>query len=210
MLFWHLGVTAAIVFVALGWRRIDYRVVLLGAVLPDLIDKPLGRLLFDERFQSGHIFGHTLVFPLGLLLVIQLTLRGDRARRWYVLPIAVLLHLALDAMWTEPITLFWPAFGTQFPPAPVDQYWVDVLLRPFRVPLEGVKELIGLGLLVYLGYGFDLHRRQPLREFLRTGRLSSGRTRPPAGPRTPGAPRREVSRENAEKGLEAPSRSVDL
>ncbi len=178
MLFWHLGMTAAIIFVTLGWRRIDYRVVLLGAILPDLIDKSIGRVLFQGRFQSGHLFAHTLAFSVVLLLVIQLMLRGASARRWFILAIAALLHLGLDAMWTEPIVLFWPAFGTQFPAEPAAQYWLEALRRPFQVPSEGIKELVGLVLLAYLGYGFDLHKREALREFLRTGHLSSGRARP--------------------------------
>ena len=33
-----MGIAAAIVYVTIGRRRVDYRFVLLGAVLPDLID----------------------------------------------------------------------------------------------------------------------------------------------------------------------------
>ena len=61
MLFWHLGMTCAIVFFALGARRIDYRVVLLGAIISDVIDKPIGRIFFREEFESGRLFGHTLL-----------------------------------------------------------------------------------------------------------------------------------------------------
>lgn len=183
MLFWHLGLTAALVFVTLGRRRIDYRVVLFGAILPDLIDKPLGRIFFEDRFETSRLFGHTLLFPVALLLLIQLILRGEAARRWFVLPIAALIHLALDGMWADPVTLFWPFFGTTFPPMPVESYWVDVLLRPLRHPAEAVKELAGLVILLYFARAFDLHRPQERREFLRTGLL-----RPPRADREVPAP----------------------
>jgi len=47
LILWHLGLAALIVYASLGRRRIDYRYVLLGAVLPDLVDGILGLFLFD-------------------------------------------------------------------------------------------------------------------------------------------------------------------
>ncbi|MGH2767352.1 MAG: metal-dependent hydrolase [Actinomycetota bacterium] len=175
MLFWHLGVTVAVIFVTLGRRRIDYRVVLLGAILPDLIDKPVGRIFFESSFETSRLFGHTLLFPLALLLGIQILLREERARRWFVLPIAALVHVGLDGMWGDPITLFWPLFGWEFPRVPVRSYWWEVLLRPIQHPLEAAKEVVGLILLAYLGYAFDLYKSPPRRRFLRNGRLASAR-----------------------------------
>ena len=46
---------------------IDYRLVAAGAILPDLIDKPLGIYLLRRQLGSGRIYGHTLLF--GLVLV---------------------------------------------------------------------------------------------------------------------------------------------
>jgi inner membrane protein len=179
VLFWHLGMTAVIIFVTLGRRRIDYRVVLLGAILPDLLDKPIGRIFFEDTFQTSRIFGHTLAFVLILMTFVQVFLRGETARRWFVLAIAALIHLALDAMWTQPVTLFWPLFGTDFPKDPVSEYWLQVLLRPFEHPLEALKELAGLAVLIYLGFAFDLFRKQRFKEFIRTGKLEEKRGRFP-------------------------------
>ena len=147
MLFWHLGMTCAIVFFALGARRIDYRVVLLGAIVPDLIDKPLGRIFFPEYFQTGRLFGHTLLVATFLLLGIQLTLRGTTARRWFILPICMLIHQVLDGMWNDPITWFWPLFGTEFPPDPAPGYRLELLTSPWQL----AGEAVGLAVLVYLG-----------------------------------------------------------
>ncbi|HEX2052876.1 MAG TPA: metal-dependent hydrolase, partial [Actinomycetota bacterium] len=104
MLFWHLGMTCAIVFFAVGGRRVDYRMVLFGAVLSDLIDKPIGRLFFADEFQNGRLFGHTLVVATVLLLLVPVFLTGATARRWFIVPICMLIHQALDGMWNEPIT----------------------------------------------------------------------------------------------------------
>ena len=175
MLFWHLGMTALIIFVTLGRRRIDFRVVLVGSILPDLLDKPVGRVFFEEVFQNSRLFGHTLLFSVVLLFAVQATLRGALARRWFILPIACMIHLALDAMWNDPITLFWPLFGTHFPVVPVRNYWLEVLLRPFSHPVELMKELIGLGSLLYLAVAFGMFEKDSLRRFLKSGQLPAAR-----------------------------------
>ena len=167
MLFWHFGMTSAIVFFTLGARRIDYRVVLLGAVLSDLIDKPIGRIFFADEFQNGRLFGHTLLVPTVLLLLIQLTLRGATARRWFILPICMLIHQVLDGMWNEPITWFWPLFGTGFPPELVENYWLEVLTRPGEL----ARELVGLVLLIYLARAYRLQDPELRRRFFRRGEL---------------------------------------
>ena len=167
MLFWHLGMTCAIVFFALGARRIDYRVVLLGAIVPDLIDKPLGRIFFPEYFQTGRLFGHTLLMATFLLLGIQLTLRGATARRWFILPICMLIHQVLDGMWNDPITWFWPLFGTEFPPDPAPGHWLGLLTSPWQL----AGEVVGLAVLVYLGRAYQLQDPALRSRFLRRGEL---------------------------------------
>lgn len=185
MIFWHLGVTSAAIFLTLGRRWIDYRIVMLGALLPDLIDKPIGRILFEDEFQNGRIFAHTLLFPTVLLLCIQLFLRGRTARRWFILPIAAVLHQVLDGMWNEPVTFFWPLFTSRFPRDPVDNYWLEVLMRPFDHPIVLAQELVGLGLVLYIASAYRLWDRRRRLEFLRTGYLTdrpirSERARPDA------------------------------
>lgn len=186
MIFWHLGVTCVIILLALGVRRIDYRVVLLGAILPDLIDKPIGRIFFEDTFQASRLFGHTLLFVTALLLSIQLVLRGKTARRWFILPIACLIHAVLDGMWNQPVTWFWPLFGTTFPPDPGGNYWLEVLQRPFKHPLTMVGEIVGLALLAYLYRAFRLQDPDNRRKFLRTGELVDRSERLSPHPEEPG------------------------
>jgi len=47
-------------------RYLDIRVLLVGSLLPDVIDKPVGYVLFRETFSGGRIFGHTLLFAVVL------------------------------------------------------------------------------------------------------------------------------------------------
>ena len=46
-------------WLALPRGGIDYRVLLVGSLLPDIIDKPVGQVLFHDTFSNGRIFCHT-------------------------------------------------------------------------------------------------------------------------------------------------------
>src|SRR5437016_14320643 len=63
----HLGIGLGLAWL-LAWKspaRFDYRLVLFGSILPDLIDKPLGYALGLET----RIWSHTFVFLFALLAV---------------------------------------------------------------------------------------------------------------------------------------------
>lgn len=47
---------------------IDPRYLAIGALLPDLIDKPIGRVIFASTLANGRIIGHTLLFTLLIAL----------------------------------------------------------------------------------------------------------------------------------------------
>src|SRR6266508_5355986 len=42
----------------------DYRLVALGALLPDIIDKPLAWFILGNRVEDNHLFAHTFLFGL--------------------------------------------------------------------------------------------------------------------------------------------------
>ena len=65
LLFAHLGLTLARARLI---RGADLAFVLLGSMLPDIIDKPLGTILFGTP-AMGRIFAHTLLFLLLLAAV---------------------------------------------------------------------------------------------------------------------------------------------
>jgi len=47
-------------------KIIDYRLVLIASMLPDIIDKPLGGVILKESIGNGRIYAHTFLFLLFL------------------------------------------------------------------------------------------------------------------------------------------------
>lgn len=171
VIFWHVG---GAVFLARWVFRdpaMDMRVLVLGAVLPDLIDKPLGSVLFTGYFGTGRIYGHTLLFAAAVLvLVMVVTRRGSPARkRWMALPIGVLLHLLLD-MPIDPVTLWWPVLGLEFPSF-AEGRLVDLIVYLLKSPVVVIQELLGLGYLIALYRKTELGEPARRKELVETGKL---------------------------------------
>ena len=117
MLFWHTGASIAIARYAFRDERMDLRMLVLGALLPDLIDTPIG-LFFYDRLHGGRLFTHSLLLAVIVMVVVVATTRRGRPRKmWMPLAIGLLLHALLDAMWLDPETLWWPLLGWGFSPA---------------------------------------------------------------------------------------------
>lgn len=136
--------------------RFDFRMVLIGAILPDLIDKPLGHLIFRELISNGRIYAHTPLFFL-LLFTVGLWLYRRKNQTWLItLAMADLGHLILDEVWNVPVTLLWPLLGWKFPRLDIDiiKYALnilDILLKnPFIFFMEIVGFLISLSFFIYL------------------------------------------------------------
>lgn len=160
-----------------SWHRsridLDYRFVILGSLLPDLIDKPLGVYLFPETLGSGRAFGHSLLF-LALLIVGALVLRGNWRRALASTAFGCAAHLLLDRIWTEPETLVWPLLRRTASAEDV-QGWAGQMLDLLAAdPLVYVPEAVGGVIVAALTVG--LLRLGGARELLRSGRLSFGRT----------------------------------
>jgi hydrogenase-4 membrane subunit HyfE len=81
---------------------IDPRYLAIGALLPDLIDKTLGMIVFASTISNGRMISHTLVFSFTLFL-IGLYLYDNR-REIIVLTLATgsFFHLIEDQMWATP------------------------------------------------------------------------------------------------------------
>jgi membrane-bound metal-dependent hydrolase YbcI (DUF457 family) len=122
----------------------------LGAVIPDVIDLSIGTLLFADRFGTGELFAHSLLFPAGLgLATLVFTRRGRWRRRLMLIVIGTLMHLLLDGMWTSTETFFWPLAGTDFPAQP-SPYWPGAWARAWLDPWRWLKELAGAAYLLAL------------------------------------------------------------
>ena len=131
-------------------RHINVKPLLLGTLLPDIIDKPLGIYLGRKVFSNGRIFCHTLLFPI-LVTGVGLISNRRREKTWHPnLTFGILTHLILDQMWQTPNTLLWPLRGTIFKKEDTSG-WVKKVLRTLVTdPGTYVPELLGAGVLIWL------------------------------------------------------------
>jgi inner membrane protein len=169
MLLWHLGLAALVTYVSLGRRRIDYRFVLLGAVLPDLVDPGLGLVLFSG--SSGRGIAHSLLAVMVVFAVIVVAFRGSRRLAVFGLGVGWLLHLVGDGMWQVPRTFLWPAFGTAFATRPAEPYTWALFTDPGAHLWVWAGEIAGALILVWFFVAFRLGQDDRLRIFLRDGLL---------------------------------------
>lgn len=161
----HLGLGLGLAWLAAGRRssRVDYRLVLLGAILPDLIDKPLGFALGLE----SRLWAHTLVF---LAAVLAAAAVPDLRRAAWV-GLGILTHLLLDRIWEQPYVVLWPSLGWAFPPDRVDlEGFLYVLLND---PVVQAGEVAGVAVLVLFARAHGIRSWSSLRAFLRSGRVAS-------------------------------------
>ncbi len=155
MLLWFWGTSFLTVWVVFHDPSIDYRVLLLGSILPDLVDAPFG----------GAGVAHSVTISVVVLIVVMLATVGQRPRRrrWLALPIGMFLHLVFDGAFTDARVFWWPVSG-----APPGEQPLPSIDRGF---LSVVFELIGLVILAWGWRRFGLadpRRRQLL---WRTGHL---------------------------------------
>lgn len=98
MILWFAGGACLAVRLVFGDSRIDYRLVIVGALLPDL---PL-------RLTPLH----AVLFPVALMLAVMAVARRRLVqRRLLAVPIGVFMHLVLDGMWTRAGVFWWPFLG---------------------------------------------------------------------------------------------------
>jgi membrane-bound metal-dependent hydrolase YbcI (DUF457 family) len=111
LLLGHIGITIGIAWLVESKLKIkvDYRMILIGSLLPDILDKPVGMILLP--LNNGRVFAHTLLF----IFLILLLFIGLSYRKFLFLSFASFLHLLEDEMWSEPATLLWPLLGLEFP-----------------------------------------------------------------------------------------------
>ena len=160
MLLWFLGTALLTVFFVFTDPRFDYRLLLVGALLPDLVDIPLGQAAA----------AHSLTVAVGALALVMAVTAGRKPIRRLLLglPIGMLLHLVWDGAFASTPVFWWPFSGSwgHVEVMSIERGWLNV-------PLE----LLGAGLLWYSWGRFGLADRARRQRFLRHGVL--GDTRPP-------------------------------
>lgn len=111
--FFHL-LTGTIIGLLLGDLLRDRRWVIpcaIGSVLPDLVDKPLGLVIFSQSIGDGRIFAHTLLAAVILEVIAFLVVIVWRTPVIAGIAAGVISHEVLDLMWREPKSWFYPAYG---------------------------------------------------------------------------------------------------
>ncbi len=153
MILWHLGLTPIVVWSVFRDPRMDFRFLLVGSLLPDVVDL----VALDPAW------GHSLVVNAGALVVALVAGRGRKAvrRALVALIIGSLLHLFLDAVWTDRDVFWWPLFGADVPSG---RLW------PRGWNLVG-EELVGLVAVAWFVGRFSLGEPSRRSLFLRTGTL---------------------------------------
>lgn len=170
MFLWFAGASFVGVWLFFQDAALDYRLVMLGALLPDLLDAPFG----------GARVLHTLLFSVSLLVVTMVATRGRRRlrRRFLALPIGTFTHLVLDGVWAHSQVFWWPFFGTSF-----GSGGIPSLGRPVLVVVA--EELAGAVALAWCWQRFRLGEPSRRQLFLRTGHLGRDLAAPGRG-RSPG------------------------
>lgn len=170
MLFWHLGGSLWLFRWIFRDPKVDVRFLLLGAILADLIDLPIGTIWLTDRYSTGELWFHSLLAPTVFICVVLLTTRrGRRRRAWMALGVGWMFHLLLDGMWLSQEVFLWPFFGG-IPPGQAP-FWPLAWERALHDPWRWIEEAVGLGYLIWLWLALGLNQPERRAGTLATGRL---------------------------------------
>lgn len=155
MFFWFLGTAFVAVWFVFRDDRFDYRVLALGALLPDVVDGVTGGVWVMHSVVAGVV---------AMVVVMAVARRGSvRRRRWLALPIGMMLHLVFDGAFNSTETFWWPFAGFEFAQESIPSLQ--------RMPINIALELIGLALLGWLWKSNQLSIPANRARFISTGRL---------------------------------------
>jgi hypothetical protein len=155
VLLWFVGGSALIVWNVFRDPAIDYRMLALGSLLPDLLD-----------VVTGHRVAHSITVSIAVLVALMLGTIGHRPRRkrLLMLPIGMLLHLALDGVFQSTRTFWWPITGLAPVTGQIPSFERGVLLNV-------AFEVAGALILRWFWKRFHLGEAEPRATLLATGRL---------------------------------------
>lgn len=184
----HIGLTVGIVYLLASiysyhkktdnsrtslTENIDFRIVIIAAILPDIIDKMVGMVILKDEISNGRLFTHSVlvigIISIGLLILDRIKFGHLPKTLSYVSPLWI--HLLLDRMWEDINTLFWPLFGTGFPRLDIEfsDYFSVLLSDPYIYTTEIAGSLI----IVILVIRHRLFLRTRLYTFLKDGKLKT-------------------------------------
>lgn len=159
MFFWFVGTAVAAVWYVFRDPRFDYRLLIVGALLPEL------DAVIPQIGGAGMGVMHSLSFSVVLLVLVMALTSGRKPIRALLLglPIGTFLHLVFDGAWATTEVFWWPFGGWSFGDArlpSIQRGW-------WNVPLE----VAGLVVVVWVWRRQRLVDPARRREVARTGRL---------------------------------------
>lgn len=154
MLIWFAALSVLLVAIVFRSPAVDYRMVMVGALLPLL-----------EGILGGPRVLHSVVGAGGIMAAVVLATRNRRLvrRRLLGVPIGLMCHLVLDGSFTRTDVFWWPVSGTAFASGQIPE------LSHLGVSL--VLELVGIGVAIWAWGLFGLREPVNLRRFVHAGRL---------------------------------------
>lgn len=182
----HIGISIGIIYL-LAWfiyfgkekenpgissyGNIDFRIIIVAAMVPDIVDKIVGMVIFKEEISNGRLFTHSIIilgiFSICIFLLVKVQLGSLLRTSIYLLPLYI--HLFLDRMWEQTQTLFWPFLGLGFPRLDVEfgDYFTYLMTNPYIL----MGEILGTFIIVALFIKYKLFTKMNLFGFLKYGRL---------------------------------------
>lgn len=131
-----IGVTVGIflLYITRDCRALIYCAV--GSLLPDIIDKPLGHIIFSE-LGNGRIFFHSFTVCIGIAFLGAILMWRWGHPGLLFIAAGMLSHQLADAMWTQPRSWYWPVFGG-FP----QKYNPDYFANMFNTEISAPSEIL--------------------------------------------------------------------
>jgi hypothetical protein len=150
--------------------QLDYRLMAISTMLPDLIDKPLAILAFPEAHTS-QLIAHSLLFNVVILVLTLLLLP-----RFLPYALAFNGHLLADRVWYHTKTFWWPLYGWDvfFRYKPMDtpqamfNVYVDIIIN---YPHVWLVEIFTFIILLWMIYQQRWYAWPTLKRFVMTGRV---------------------------------------
>lgn len=188
----HIGLTVGVVKIYEKMTKknstkdsnfIDYRIVVLGSILPDIIDKPLVQIIYGLRNHDGHLIAHSFIFSALLIALGIIIFFTKKNKNVLLLGICSLIHQLFDKAISMPNIFLLPNVNssnfillkrlefvhnitlpiyTRFP------YLRDTMTY-FEKPYVFISEVIGFIIIVY--FIWKLLKSKKCMEFLKHGRL---------------------------------------
>ena len=154
MLFWFVATAVLSVYFVFNDPRFDYRLLLVGALLPDVLDIPFGRAAW----------AHSVTVSVAVLALVMVVTAGRKPIRRLLLglPIGMLMHLVWDGAFTLTTSFWWPFsgdWGSAAVPSVGRGWW--------NIPLE----LVGVLLVRHWWRRFGLAEASRRTDFTRSGVL---------------------------------------